>query len=191
LTIDMQTLQSLTNPYAPPTAVVHDIVEPDAQIVPADRSTRLQAAILDSMIFVAMVYLPLFLSALVALGTAGARNNGTRAMFVFALGGLATLVGFTSWCWLTIGYMRRNGQSIAKKFLGIKVVRTDGSPVSLGRLFWLRNVLNGVIGIIPVLVIPTMPLIRGLYALIDSLFIFGESQQCLHDKIADTIVVKA
>ena len=36
------------------------------------------------------------------------------------------------------------GQSIAKKMLGIKVVRTDGSPVSLGRLIWLRNVVNGL-----------------------------------------------
>ena len=27
-----------------------------------------------------------------------------------------------------------------------------------------------------------------LYGFIDALFIFGESRQCLHDKIADTIV---
>jgi len=63
--------------------------------------------------------------------------------------------------------------------VGIKVVRSDGSPASLGRLIWLRNVLNGVIAIIPA------------YGLIDSLFIFSESRQCLHDKIADTIVIKA
>ena len=75
--------------------------------------------------------------------------------------------------------MKANGQSIGKKLLGIKVVRTDGSPASLGRLIWLRNVVNGLIGIIP------------LYGIIDALFIFGESRQCLHDKIADTIVIKA
>ena len=92
---------------------------------------------------------------------------------------MLTLVGFAVWCWLTISTMKRNGQSIAKKILGIKVVRSDGSPASLGRIFWLRNVVNGLISIIP------------LYGLIDALFIFGESRQCLHDKIADTIVVKA
>ena len=75
--------------------------------------------------------------------------------------------------------MELNGRSIAKKILTIKVVRSDGSPASLGRLIWLRNVVNWLISIIP------------LYGLIDSLFIFGESRQCLHDKIADTIVVKA
>jgi hypothetical protein len=58
-------------------------------------------------------------------------------------------------------------------------VRSDGSAVSLGRVFWLRNVLNGVISIIP------------LYAFVEVLFIFSESRQCLHDKMADTIVVKA
>jgi uncharacterized RDD family membrane protein YckC len=83
------------------------------------------------------------------------------------------------WSAITIVLMMRNGQSIGKKATGIKVVRSDGSPVSLSRLIWLRNVVNWIISIIP------------LYGLIDVLFIFGESRQCLHDKIADTIVVKA
>ena len=92
---------------------------------------------------------------------------------------VVTLIGFVAWLWLTITYMHRNGQSIAKKFLAIKVIRADGTPASLSRLVWLRNVVNGLISIIP------------LYGLIDVLFIFGESRQCLHDKIAGTIVVKA
>jgi hypothetical protein len=49
----------------------------------------------------------------------------------------------------------------------------------VGRIFWLRNVVNAALGVVP------------FYALIDPLFIFSESQQCLHDKIADTIVIKA
>ena len=93
--------------------------------------------------------------------------------YVFAL------VGFVIWCWFTIRNLVRNGQSIAKKMLAIKVVRRDGSPVSLGRLFWLRNAIVGVLGVIP------------LFSIIDALFIFGESRQCIHDKIADTIVVLA
>ena len=39
--------------------------------------------------------------------------------------------------------------------------------------------MNGLISIVP------------LYGVLDVLFIFGESRQCLHDKIAGTIVVKA
>jgi uncharacterized RDD family membrane protein YckC len=92
--------------------------------------------------------------------------------------GALAIVGFAVWCWLNIRYVLRNGQSIGKKLVGIKVVRADGTPASLGRIFWLRNALNAAISIVP------------LYGLIDILFIFGSSNQCLHDKIADTIVVK-
>jgi uncharacterized RDD family membrane protein YckC len=168
----------MTNPYAPPIAVVQDITDPRAQVVAADRGTRLGAAILDPLIFGAMVYLPLVAGVLTgasALRSAPDGNGGA----VLGVGFLLALVGFIVWCSLTIKYMRHNGQSMAKKLLGIKVVRTDGTPVSLGRLIWLRNVVNGVISLIP------------LYQFLDALFIFGESRQCLHDRLADTIVVKA
>jgi uncharacterized RDD family membrane protein YckC len=51
--------------------------------------------------------------------------------------------------------------------------------VSFSRLFWLRNFVTWIISLVP------------LFGIVDSLFIFGESRQCLHDKIADTIVVVA
>jgi uncharacterized RDD family membrane protein YckC len=167
----------MTNPYAPPVAAVRDIVDPLALSVPADRGTRLGAAILDSIFFMAAVYLPLIVTA----AAAGASPNASEDQVGMgvAIGFGVALIGFIVWCWFTIVYMKRNGQSLGKKVTGIKVVRSDGSPVSLARLIWMRNVLNWVISIIP------------LYGLIDSLFIFGESRQCLHDKIADTIVVKA
>ena len=165
----------MTNPYAPPRAAVGDIADPHSPTVPADRGTRLGAALLDGVIFGAMVYVPLLGAALGASPAADSGNVGP----VFAVFGVLALAGFVLWCWLTIKYARRNGQSIAKKILGIKVVRTDGSPISLGRIFWLRNVVNAAIGIIP------------LYGLVDVLFIFAESRQCLHDKLADTIVVRA
>ena len=93
------------------------------------------------------------------------------------------LGGFAAWCWFTIKYVMANGQSIAKRLLGIKVVRSDGTAVSFGRLFWLRNVLSSFIGVVPLLGV--------VYTLADMLFIFAASRQCLHDKLADTIVVIA
>lgn len=164
----------MTNPYAPPRAAVRDI-EVTAQVVPADRGARLGAAILDSIIFMIMVYVPMIVAAMGA-GAATEYGNGN---LMFAVGVGLTLIGFVVWCYLTIRYMTDNGQSIAKKLVGIKVVRADGTAVTVGRLIWMRNVLNWVISIIP------------FYGLIDAAFIFGESRQCLHDKLADTIVVKA
>jgi uncharacterized RDD family membrane protein YckC len=169
----------VTNPYAPPQAVVEDIATVTDQLEPADRVTRLGASILDGLIFAAMVYLP-FIFAAAAIPLAAPIDGETTAVnTVMGAAGLVAVVGFAVWCWLTITYMNRNGQSIAKKMLGIKVVRRDGARASLARLIWLRNVLNWFISIVP------------LYGLLDSLFIFGEARQCLHDKIADTIVIKA
>jgi uncharacterized RDD family membrane protein YckC len=87
------------------------------------------------------------------------------------------------WLVLTILFVSRNSQTIGKKMLGIKVVRTDGSRASFGRIFWLRNVVNTLPSFIP--------LVGNFYGLVDSLLIFSEKQQCVHDKIADTIVVRA
>jgi uncharacterized RDD family membrane protein YckC len=171
------TTTTTTNPYAPPRAAVRDIVDPLLRVVPADRGARLGAAFLDGIIFGAMVYLPLFAGIFIG-GTAGAAANGEQADMPFIVGTGLALVGFIIWCWLTVKYVRENGQSIAKKMLEIKVVRSDGSPVTLSRVFWLRNFVNGLVSMVP------------LYGLIDILFIFSESRQCLHDKIADTIVVK-
>jgi uncharacterized RDD family membrane protein YckC len=164
-----------TNPYAPPRAMVTDVQDPRASAVPADRGTRLGATMLDGIIFLVMVYLPLLLAAIVVPTAARNQAAGTA----FAVGGLATLVGLIVYCWLTIKYVLANGQTIAKRMLGIKVVRSDGTAASLGRIFWVRNVVNGLISLVP------------FYAFVDALFIFGESRQCLHDKLADTIVVKA
>jgi hypothetical protein len=46
-------------------------------------------------------------------------------------------------------------------------------------VIWLRNVVNALLGIIP------------LYGFIDPLFIFGNARRCVHDHLADTIVIKA
>ena len=167
---------STPNPYAPPQARVADVVDPRQRYVAAERGTRLAAVMLDGLVFGGMVYAP-FLVGMVATGITsqpGAPMTGPMIVGI-AIG----LIGFIVWCWLTIKFVLANGQSIAKKMTGIKVVRVDGSPISLSRLFFLRNIVNGMLSIIP------------LYGFVDVLFIFGEQRQCLHDKIADTIVVKA
>lgn len=63
------------------------------------------------------------------------------------------------------------GQSIAKQWLGMRVVNADtGEPCTFGQSF-VRNLLLAVLGPI------------------DWLFIFGERHQRLGDKAAGTIVV--
>jgi uncharacterized RDD family membrane protein YckC len=169
----------MSNPYAPPQAAVRDIADPSLSSVVADRGTRLGAAILDSFIFMLMVYAPVVIGAVAAGAASQAAEAAESSNAAIGVGFVLGLIGLIVWSAITIVLMKRNGQSIGKKATGIKVVRSDGSPVSVSRLIWLRNVVNWIISIIP------------LYGFIDVLFIFGESRQCLHDKIADTIVVNA
>jgi uncharacterized RDD family membrane protein YckC len=80
---------------------------------------------------------------------------------------------------LTLKQMSATGQSLAKKYFNIKIVLSDGSRAPLSTLIIRRNLLNGILSFIP------------LYGIIEVLFIFGEKRQCLHDRMANTIVVEA
>jgi uncharacterized RDD family membrane protein YckC len=173
------------NNYAPPKSEVADVV-PDEDIK-ASRASRLGATIIDNLIiFVPMI--PAYVQAIPLITRAGPGVRGNT----FAIWGLIASTGGWFYLGLLWGvsmlvlngiFAYQNGQSIAKKWLSIKDVRTDGSRVSFARIFWLRNVLNSCLSFIPV--------VGGLYGLIDALFIFGSAKRCVHDYIADTIVVRA
>jgi len=147
----------------------------------AGRGVRLLAYFLDGIIAGLMIYVP---GLIVAAATGGlARleqlDQANPDFSAFALPLFVCFMGFVAWAWITLLLVARYGQTIAKRLLEIRVVRSDGSQASLGRIFWLRNVVNGLLSMIP------------LYGIIDILLIFGERRQCIHDLIADTIVVKA
>jgi uncharacterized RDD family membrane protein YckC len=173
------------NQYAPPRSEVADVSGPDGRgFVKASRSSRLGAVIIDGLIF----SLPLAPAYYLAFGTAFRSGHFTAlgiwaALFatgmLFYIGSLIDIA-----LWIVVAVMvHRNAQSIGKRLCGIKVARTDGSRATLGRIFWMRNVVNYVIRFVP--------LIGPLYGLVDILMIFGEQRRCCHDYIADTIVVQA
>jgi uncharacterized RDD family membrane protein YckC len=166
------------NPYAPPQAEVGDGADRDAGAELAGRGERLGAAILDSIISGVLVGVPLM------IGMNWSAVGAQDWMNAFTPLGLGLAgIGFIAWAAITTYLVHKNSQTIAKKIVGIKVVRSDRSHASLGRIFWLRNVVNWIPSAIPY--------VGNIYGLVDALFIFSESRQCVHDKIADTIVVKA
>ncbi|MBX9868647.1 MAG: RDD family protein [Burkholderiaceae bacterium] len=75
------------------------------------------------------------------------------------------------------------GQTVGKKLLKIKIVRTDGSPVDLKRIVLYRY--------LPAQLILLVPVIGNFLSLINVLFVFRSSRQCIHDQIADTKVINA
>ena len=76
-----------------------------------------------------------------------------------------------------------SAQSLGKRALKIQVVRKDTLfPCNTSRYVWLRWALPTAIYCIP--------LIGLFFMLLDNLLVFAADRRCLHDKIADTLVVK-
>lgn len=164
------------NPYAPPQAEVSDLTDATKAIEPASRAIRFGAAVIDGVIFM-FAYIPL----IIAMVTAEATTFDPAVLA--SVWGVLTVAIVIAILAITAVLVHRNGQTIGKKLVGIKVVRSDGSRASLARIFWLRNIVNAIPSMIPVL--------GYVYVFVDHVFIFGDKRQCLHDKIADTIVVMA
>jgi uncharacterized RDD family membrane protein YckC len=164
------------NPYAAPAAPVADDELPREQAM-ADRGTRLAASLLDA-VSVFVVFIPMFI-ALPFVDANGAQ--GVDAAIVVGFVAMLLLgIGLIAWnCVL----LSRNGQTLAKKLLGIRVVRADGSHCGLARIFFARY--------LPVAVLGAVPFIGSLFTLADALLIFRDNRRCIHDEFADTIVVKA
>jgi uncharacterized RDD family membrane protein YckC len=137
----------------------------------AERGSRLLASLVDQVIFVG----PWFVAGMVVATVADNASESEATGTFFVMGMLLSLALMG----LQLFLVAQNGQSLGKRLVGIRVVRTNGSPVSLGRIIVLRNLLPGAIGSM-----------CGFFNLADALFIFNEDRCCLHDKLADTMVVK-
>ena len=159
------------NPYAAPRATL-DLGPADAaglERQKASRGKRLGGALIDGLCLIVAV-LPIAFAA-GTHGQADARSSAGLFATIVVLGlGIFNLI-----------LLYRSGQSIGKKIIGTKIVRTDGSPASLARILFLR--------IVPMQILSYIPYLGGLIALTDALVIFGKDVRCLHDQIADTIVI--
>jgi uncharacterized RDD family membrane protein YckC len=80
---------------------------------------------------------------------------------------------------LTLLY--RSGQTVGKKLVGIHIRRSDGTRAALSRIVFVR--------VLPFYVAALIPIVNVFVDLADPLFIFSESRKCLHDRLADTIVM--
>jgi uncharacterized RDD family membrane protein YckC len=98
-------------------------------------------------------------------------------MFGAMIPGWLICAGIQIWC------LHAYGGTLAKKIMGLRIVRSDGTRAGFARLFFLR----GGAALLPLMI----PFLNLVWWLLDPLLIFRESRQCLHDQIADTIVVTA
>jgi len=162
------------NRFAPPVARVDDVSVGEAAL--AGRGARFGAAFLDGLLQGGVYYALAFsvVPSLMPNPKTGASGAGVVAQFAVFVLILLALQGYL---------LATQGQTIGKKLLGIRIVRTSGEKVDAVRVLGLRYVLIWAIAMIPV--------VGWIFSLVDVLMIFRDSRKCLHDNIADTIVVKA
>jgi uncharacterized RDD family membrane protein YckC len=66
--------------------------------------------------------------------------------------------------------------------MGIRIVRSNGEKAALSQILIMRY--------LPIQLIGAIPILGPIVGLVDLLMIFGDEQRCLHDRIADTLVVR-
>jgi uncharacterized RDD family membrane protein YckC len=162
------------NRFAPPRTLVEDVATTDGPQV-ATRGSRLGAALIDGLFGLSLslaIMLPMY---------------GTDYFKMAAANKLSVLNGMLLYLGLFYAvegwFLYQRSQSLGKMALGLRIVRPDGRPASFGRIFGLRLFGFGLLGWIP--------FVGPFIGLADYLFIFRTSRRCLHDELADTIVVTA
>ncbi len=169
--------------YAAPTADVETPVEEPADgLVPAPRLHRLAAQLVNGLI--GMVAAVPFVAALMI-----SFSPDREVWNAWTAAGLSiTVVANLAILGVNLVWLAREGQSIGKRAVGIRIVRQTGELASLGRLVFLRYLAINAIAIL----LNAVLLVAGsILQLVNYLLIFREDRRCLHDHIADTVVVEA
>ncbi len=166
-------MSEIVNPYRPPNA---DLVEATKSTDRAGRGARLAASLIDA-VFGMVIAVPAIWYSGILEGFPNIRPPGAAMRFGAGVFGLASATAIHGW------FVATRGQTVGKLLVGLRMVRSDGSRLSLGRWLGLR--------MIPVVLVGQIPVIGNILVTLDALFIFRSDRRCLHDHLADTIVVKA
>ncbi len=160
------------NPYRAPTAELAD-APLDGELELAGRGHRFGAAMIDGAIESAIIFPIGFATGMIDF--TGSRDEPLGTSIVIAL------LSFVLFAFLHSYFLKKKGQTIGKKIVGIRIVTQDGNTPTLGRLLGARY------GI--VYLFNSLPVIGSVFALIDVLFIFRRDRRCIHDLVAGTRVV--
>ena len=150
---------------------------------------RAGATLLDLLLYIAVSFAFGFMIGVVlgvSLGAADADDSSIN----IAANGVGAVVGFAVYATYTGLLMtrsgERNGQTLGKQALGIRVVRADGQPLTLGTVAVRHWVMKYVVFLyVAILTLYIATLLNYLWPLWD------RENRALHDMVASTRVVKA
>ena len=172
------------SPYAAPHAPLRAPRVEGAAVL-AERMPRLLAVLIDAAMMAVPAGLLVFAVfrqlRMGAIGVQGLSSGATTAVVL----ALALLAGLVTW---NIVLLVRHGQTVGKRFTGIRIARPDGGKAGFWRIVLMRSLLMTLAQ----RVLGTLSPLLGLgLVLTDALMIFRDDRRCLHDIVADTIVVEA
>ena len=175
-----------TTPQTSPEMARYDGTQPIVEL--ASRWARLGASLIDTIIMI-VIFLPLLFT-LFALGIfPGLADTGDFLTNIeqsseSLIGSVVTAVLGASVYLLLNGYLLlKSGQSIGKKALSIQIVDAETRQLlPASRVIGLRYLVTSLVA--------QIPMIGQLLSVIDVMFIFGQEKRCVHDLIANSIVIK-
>ncbi len=101
----------------------------------------------------------------------------------FAENALWAAVGFGVWFAIQGYFLSKSAQTIGKRVMGIRILNAaNGEPAPLLKIVFVRY--------LPISMLVLIPKVGPLLSLVDVLFIFRRNRRCLHDQLADTVVMK-
>ena len=168
------------SPYSPPRANLEGGAAQAGVLPLATAGSRLAAVMIDGLLFLPAAIIAGVISFVMRPTPGGPPPTlGVGSIVAAAVVGLYVLgLGIYQ-----IVQLSTRGQTIGKRAMKIRIVRLDGSQPGFVHAFLLRAIVNALPSAIPV--------VGGLYGLIDILFIFRTDKRCIHDLIAGTRVVMA
>lgn len=139
--------------------------------VAAPHGSRLLAALIDALLY-GLASAPLvFATSLYPVDLSPTSMRSTLL--------LVTVVAVISLSVCNVLQLHRQGQTLGKHWLGLRIVRRDGSEAGLLRLV-LRTAMAGLF---------VIPWFGPLLMLLDALGSFGTSRRGWRDRLTDTLVV--
>jgi uncharacterized RDD family membrane protein YckC len=140
----------------------------------ASRSSRLGAAVIDGLLAATLAF---------SIGLLSGVNLWTEDEISWR-GFLVYLLAFLVFALIQGWPLVQRGQTLGKMVMQIRIVRADGSRAGIGRMLGVRLALFWALGLL-------VPMFGMLLVLLDLVLILRASRRCLHDLVADTVVVKA
>jgi uncharacterized RDD family membrane protein YckC len=156
----------------------------------ADQVTRLLARLIDGLIVggvMTVVAIPVIVVVVIASASSIEVNedgttsgDGGAFLAIFLAYGLIFLLSLAAQYIYDVEFAKRTGQTVGKRVMKIRIVPLDPQRAVDRRVLGKRWLVSGLGGLVP-----GLGMLNVLWCLWDKPY-----RQCLHDKFADTVVVK-